>query len=355
MRNDHLSILYVAYPLLSISDQSAGGAEQVLLTLEADMLRLGHRTAVAAANGSQVSGRLLGTGRPAHRPDQYEERVREHSERIQTYLQDHPREFDIIHDHSGYFWSTGQTSSARLLATLHLPRPFYPEQSFRQCSPEVQFNCVSESQARTFEDLLGPVPVVPNGISVNAFEFSMQKKNYLLWLGRICEEKAPHLAIEVARGAGLPLILAGQVYPFSYHRAYFRREIAPFLQNPEAQVRFVDSPSFEKKVELLRDAKALLLTSSAEETSSLVALEAMASGTPVLAFRRGGVPEVVTDGKTGFLVDSSEEMSSAISRLDAISPTVCRNSVEEGFSSARMALDYENLYERILAQRPQAA
>src|SRR5262249_33072329 len=137
----------------------------------------------------------------------------------------------------------------------------------------------------------------------------------LLWLGRICEEKAPHLAIEIAERAGLPLTLAGKVYPFSYHQQYFDREIAPRLQ-PASPVTFVPSPPQDVKLRLLRTARAVLLTSQVEETSSLVAMEAAASGTPVIAFARGALPEIVRDGKTGLLVSDVEEGVQALRRLD---------------------------------------
>src|SRR5207248_2725323 len=144
----------------------------------------------------------------------------------------------------------------------------------------------------------------------------------LLWLGRICEEKAPHLALEIAGRAGLPIIIAGQVYPFSYHQQYFDREVAPRLrQVPNAT--FISVPSFTVKCELLRHAKALLITSLAEETSSLVAMEAAASGTPVIAFRRGALPEIVMDQVTGFVADDVPGAVDAGRRLDAISNAAC--------------------------------
>ena len=128
----------------------------------------------------------------------------------------------------------------------------------------------------------------------------------LLWLGRICQEKAPHLALEIARTTGSAITLAGQVYPFSYHQQYFEREVLPILREcPTA--RWIDSPSFEEKRRLLQSAEALLITSQVDETSSLVAMEAAACGTPVIAFDRGALAEVVEHGKTGFVVSDIAE------------------------------------------------
>ncbi len=341
-----LSILYISYPLLAISDESAGGAEQILLTLEREMARAGHRTAVAACNGSRVSGRLLATGEGAIAPDRYEQREREHVESVLEYVGDHPDDVDLIHDESGSFFRHADRCPVPVIATLHLPRSVYREEWLRRSSQNLVFNCVSQSQARTFADLPNRIDVVQNGIAIERFTFSWKKEKYLLWMGRICEEKAPHLAIAAAKRAGAPLILAGQVYPFSYHQRYFDRKIRPCLG---AGVEFLGSPSFEQKVDLLRNARALLLTSTAKETSSLVAMEAMACGTPVVAMRHGAFPEIVAHRQTGFIVDNLREMASAVANVSTIPSAACRRRAEQMFSAQRMANDYAALYQRIIA------
>jgi glycosyltransferase involved in cell wall biosynthesis len=236
-----------------------------------------------------------------------------------------------------------------VLATLHLPRTFYPEQWFLNVPSSLAFNCVSQAQFRTFADQPQVIGVVPNGIALEKFPVTSAKENYVLWLGRICEEKAPHLAIAAAQAAGVPLVLAGQVYPFSYHQQYFKREIESHITDATgASVQFVDSPSLATKLVLLSRARAVILTSTAEETSSLVAMEAMACGTPVIAFRRGAFPEIVSDGETGFVVDSVEQMTAAILRSHEISARGCRKRVESRFAAPRMAHEYLQLYRQIL-------
>jgi len=382
-----LSILYVAYPLLKVSDESAGGAEQMLLTLEREMAAAGHRTTVAACDGSRVCGRLLATGAAATAPDHYARREQEQSARILQFLRDHPGEFDLIHDKSGSFFRHAGECPAPVLATLHLPRAFYPEEFFSDFPRNLWFNCVSHSQARTFADLPNMIGVVQNGIAVERYLLlpgaysksfrsgstplpqrlkpglcaardgaaeaaPLHQGDYLLWLGRICEEKAPHLAIAVAQQAGVPLVITGQVYPFRYHQAYFEREIRPWISGG---VRFVESPSFADKVKLLREARAVLLTSTAEETSSLVAMEAMACGTPVIAVRCGAFAEIVADGETGFIVETVEEMALALEDVERISPKACRTRVEQQFSAGRMAQEYEGLYRRVLTAAKELA
>jgi glycosyltransferase involved in cell wall biosynthesis len=344
-------ILYIAYPLLSVSEESAGGAEQVLWTLEREMAQRGVQTAVAASAGSRISGELLPTGVPCGQLDDFERRNREHQEKILGFLRRRERSFDLVHDMSGSFWVRGAEVDLPVLATLHLPRSFYPSQSFQSVAPNVSFNCVSNSQASSFTDLENTLGVVPNGIALDRFnpqDDEQHPKQGLLWLGRICEEKAPHLALEIAARAGLPITLAGQVYPFSYHQQYFEREVAPRLRKtPNAKM--VNSPSFEQKRRLLRDAEAVLITSQAAETSSLVGMEAAAAGTPVIAFRRGALPEVVQDQTTGFLVGDVEEAIQACGRLTSIDRNVCGLHARKNFGSENMADGYARFYAQVLS------
>jgi glycosyltransferase involved in cell wall biosynthesis len=342
-----LSILYVSYPLLTVSEESAGGAEQMLLTLECQMAARGHRTTVAASDGSRVCGSVLATGERATEHDVFAERERKHTEQILWYLDEHHDEFDLIHDESGSFFRHAARCAVPVLATLHLPHSFYPDFWFRDTPANLSFNCVSRAQAHGFSGLPNLLGVIPNGIALERFSFSARKSDYLLWVGRICEEKAPHLAILAAQKSGLPLVIAGQVYPFSDHQRYFERKIEPQLRDG---IRFVDSPCFEEKVGLLRDTRALLLTSTVDETSSLVAMEAMACGSPVVAARRGAFPEIVADGGTGFVVDDVDRMAQAVARVGEINPMTCRRRAEKFFSATRMASEYERLYRRLLGE-----
>jgi glycosyltransferase involved in cell wall biosynthesis len=355
MRNCRLRILYVAYSMLPVTRTSCGGAEQVLWHLEAEMARRGHDTVVAACDGSQISGTLFATGASPRQPDRFEQRDAEHAAQILALLERSQRSdapFDLVHDQSGSFWRHAPAVNSPVLATLHLPRSFYSEEPFALGAENVFFNCVSDSQRREFSASPRMLGVVRNGIRLQEFlPPSTLRGDYLLWIGRICEEKGAHIAIEVARRARHRLVIAGDVYPFSYHQAYFDREIRPHLEARSATVSYVRKPDMSRKIELFRRAKALLLPSLVNETSSLVAMEAMACGTPVLAFRRGALPEVVADGATGFLVNTPEEMTAALQLINEIDPRVCRAHVGNNFAAARMAADYERLY-RALTSAP---
>jgi glycosyltransferase involved in cell wall biosynthesis len=200
-----------------------------------------------------------------------------------------------------------------------------------------------------FRELPQVLGVVRNGVPLERFPFTIEKEPYLVCLGRICEEKGVHLALDAAERAGVRLIVVGPGYLYARDQEYFDREIAPRLaRNPRSL--FVPSPTFKQKVELLRYAQGLLMPSQMEETSSLVCIEAMACGTPSIAFRKGALPEVIVHGETGFIVDSVKEMSDAIHKLAKITPHACRTHVEMNHSAAHMASDYEVLYDSITAR-----
>jgi glycosyltransferase involved in cell wall biosynthesis len=343
-------VLYVAYSMATVSDESCGGAEQMLFVLEGEMHRRGHRTTVAACAGSRIAGELVETGSPAIQFEQLPTRDAEHHEAVLALIRERQKpagDLDLVHDESGRFSARAEEANLPVLVTLNLPRSYYPQELFEDLPENVFFNCVSRTQLRGFFDIPNVLGFVPNGVAVERFSFTSTKSDYLVWLGRICEEKAPHLAMDAAQRAGLPLVLMGPRYLYHRDQVYFDSEVAPRLDdNPN--FRLIGSPSFGEKAEVLRQARALLMPTLAEETSSLVCLEAMACGTPAIAFRCGALPEIVRHNCTGLIVDSVEEMAEAIASINGIAPDACRTHVEENHSAARMANEYEQLYERLI-------
>ena len=347
-----LRILYVAYPLLPVSRDSCGGAEQILCALERLMHQQGHVTTVAACGSSQVAGELLATGSAPAEADQLGQREREHRAAIIATIRERERQgeaFDLIHDHSGSFWQCASQFDLPLLVTLHLPRQLYHPGAFSGPAPNVFFNCVSGCQYQQFTDLQNFASVVENGVDLEQFRpHNGEREPYLLWMGRICEEKGPHLALDVAEATQLPVILAGEVYPFSYHQQYYQREIVPRLKALGSRAKHIVTPTFSQKLKLLQRARAVLIPSTVEETSSLVAMEAMACGTPVIAFHRGALAQIVVDGVTGFLVESAAQMAESVKEAAQIDANTCRRYAEQFYSEERMAGEYERLYEKVL-------
>lgn len=336
-----LTVLSVAFPFAPVGPDAVGGAEQVLTAIDEGLVARGHRSLVVAAAGSQTKGELVAT--PAFAPPGDDERAwaraaREVRRTIEAVL---ARErVDLIHLHAYGFERLLPAAGPPVLVTLHMPLDWYPPGALRPDRPGIAFNCVSRSQRRVMP-ALSEVPVIPNGIAVERFLYRRRKHGFALALGRICPEKGFHLAMDAADRAGLPLLLGGQVFGYAAHERYFREHVVPRLRG---RARFLGPASFPRKRRLLAGARCLLLPSLAPETSSLVAMESLASGTPVVAFRAGALPEIVESGRTGFLVDSVDEMVHAIREVGALSPEDCRRRAEERFSIAETIEAYLALY-----------
>jgi glycosyltransferase involved in cell wall biosynthesis len=182
---------------------------------------------------------------------------------------------------------------------------------------------------------------VYNGIDLSLYPLQQSRGDALVFLGRIHPDKGVHLAIEVALGSGLPLLIAGIIQD----ETYFREQVEPHLD--EGQIRYVGSVDVTGKNELFGRARALLHLNAIPERFGLVLAEAGAAGVPVIAMNRGSCGEVIEDGRTGFLVDSVTEAVQALQRLGEIDPTTCRARVREHFSVESMVEAYERVYHRI--------
>jgi len=191
------------------------------------------------------------------------------------------------------------------------------------------------------------LPPIENGVPVERLGSRVRKRGFALCLGRVCPEKGFHIALDAAARARVPLLIAGEVYPYEAHQRYFRDEFLPRLSGSKS--RFLGAAGFERKRRLLAAARCLLAPSQVPETSSLAAMEALACGTPVIAYPAGALREIVEHGRTGFLVSSEAEMAEAIEAAGALDPAACRRAACERFPATRTIREYLELYERLAA------
>ena len=270
-----LTILNVAFPLLTVGPDSGGGAEQILHLIDKGLVQAGMRSIVVGARGSEVGGRLIpmpvAFGEITDLVRKEAERA--HALAIKAVLA--TEKVDLVHYHGLDFLEYQATNlGAPRLATLHLPVEWYPSSIFSQ--PGLTLNCVSHTQAASTLKWRA-LAVVPNGIAVHEFKVAHTKQDYLLWLGRICPEKGVHVALRVAHDLDLALFVAGPVHAFAAHEVYFEKQVRPLLDDKR---RYLGPVGLSRKAELLANARCLLIPSSVAETSSLVAMEAISSGTP---------------------------------------------------------------------------
>jgi glycosyltransferase involved in cell wall biosynthesis len=344
-----LTVLSVAYPLAPVGPDAVGGAEQMLWRLDEALVRGGHRSIVVACEGSRAAGTLVPVSLPhgilgeAARAETYAAVRRA----VAHILNRWP--VDVVHMHGIDFHAYLPPPVAPVLATLHLPPSWYPASVFEADRPGLWLNCVSRSQHQACPPCSRLLPPIENGVPVDELHARHAKRRFALVLGRICPEKGIHLAIEAARLAQIPLLIGGEVFSYEAHQRYFDAEIAPRL---DAQRRFIGPVGFRRKRRLLTAARCLLVPSLAEETSSLVAREAAACGTAVIAFPKGALAETVEHGRTGFLVAGVEAMADAIAKAGAIDPDRCRESARERFSLVRMTTHYLSVYRRLAGARP---
>jgi glycosyltransferase involved in cell wall biosynthesis len=341
-----LTVLSIGYSLAPVGPDAAGGAEQILSALDHALAAAGHRSIVVAPTGSAAAGTLLPTMPvPAHITEADRRRAGAvHRQAVESALARWP--VDLIHSHAVDFADHLPAPGVPTLVTLHLPAEFYSPGSAPTERPRTFFNCVSAAQRRRFPDFPGMLPPIENGVPVARLQARHARRGFALALGRICPEKGFHHALDAARLAEAPLLLAGQTFPYAAHERYFAGEIAPRLGG---RARFLGPIGFARKRRLLTAAQCLLVPSLAPETSSLVAMEAIACGTPVIAFPAGALRDIVEPGMTGFLVEDVQQMAVAIRAADGLDRERCRAIARRRFALEHMVERYFALYRRLAA------
>jgi glycosyltransferase involved in cell wall biosynthesis len=338
-----LTILSVAFPMMPVGPHASGGSEQILFLVEKGIVELGNRSVVISARGSHVSGELIETDTwDGKISPEMEERARaDHLAKIQQALADFP--IDLIHFHGLDFYRYLPQREIPMLATLHLPIPFYPSRVFER--PAVSMNFVSESQAQSYA--FGHAwPVIRNGIDISAYTEADDVDDYALVVARICPEKGIHYALEAAHRCGVRLLIAGPVHPYPAHLEYFESQVRPMLDEKRV---YLGAANLEMKQRLLRKARCLIVPSTVAETSSLVSMEALASGTPVIAFQSGALPEIIRHGVTGFIVGSAQGIENALAHIHEIDRSACRREAEQCFSAKTMVKNYVEHYRTLMS------
>lgn len=316
-----------------------GPWEWVVSLLTEGLISKGVDVTLFATGDSQTAGKLHWIcPRPYSEDQNLDPKVWEALHISETF--EHAREFDLIHNHFDFLPLTySGLVSTPVLTTIHgfsSPKilPVY-----RQYNHRVHYVAISEADRRPE---LEYVATIHHGLPLNDYRFHEGPGEYLLFLGRIHRDKGTSEAIQVARHVGLPLIIAGIVQD----EEYFRTNVAP--QIDDKTVRYLGPVGPKQKIELLGKARALLHLINFDEPFGLTVIEAFACGTPVIATRRGAMPELIRDGETGFLVDSLEEAQDTLQRIDVIDRKRCRTWVEEHFTQERMVEEYLQVYEEIL-------
>jgi len=346
---DAIRIALLAPPWIPVPPPGYGGIESVVADLADGLVERGHDVTLLAAPGSHSSAHVV-TLLESTYPDEIDHAAYEadHVARAFEAIDDAGRAgrpFDVVHDHSS---STAFAMADRLdvplLHTLHGPFTHDRWAFYAHHAHKAWVSALSAAQLAQGPPGLRSVGVIPNPIDVAAWPFEPCKRGYLLWVGRMTPEKGPHRAIRVARGAQMPLALAGPVQPGQ--EAFFAAEVAPHVDGDA--VRYLEEIGGPEKQRMFAEAACFLMPIRWAEPFGMVMIEAMVCGTPVVAFPEGAAQEVVEDGRTGFLVEDEDAMVAALDRLGEIDPACCRAAVEERYDIDVVAGAYEGAYRQIV-------
>ncbi len=327
----------------SVPPKFYGGTERIVSFLTEELVRQGHEVTLFASGDAITQARLCAITPRALRLDtHYVDRIAPHIVLVERVFQA-AAQFDVLHFHIDYLhFPLLRRQTAPALTTLHgrldLPELHLLYQEFH----EVQVVSISNAQRRPLAWLrwLG---TVYHGIPADAHAFRASSEPYLAFVSRFSPEKGADRAIRIARRAGMPLKLAGKVD--AADRDYFEAVVRPLLGEPG--VEYLGEINEAEKDVLLGQATALLFPITWPEPFGLVMIEALACGTPVIAYRYGAVPEVIEEGVTGFVVQDMDEAVRAVERLPTLSRHQCRAVFEARFTVQRMVQDYVRLYDRL--------
>ncbi len=351
-----MRIAQVAPLYESVPPQLYGGTERVVYQLTEELVRQGHEVTLFAAGDSRTSAELVAMCPRALRLDPgCVDHLAHHLVMFDT-VAERAEEFDIIHYHVDYLhFPVSRRSTVPHVTTLH-GRLDLPELPFvYEHFSEMPVVSISEAQRKPLP-MANWVATIHHGLPCSQFQFHAKPGDYFAFLGRISPEKRVDRAIEIAKRVGIPLRVAAKVDKADAE--YFKQQIEPLFDDP--LVEFLGEIGERDKSEFLGNARALLFPIDWPEPFGLVMIEAMATGTPVVAFRGGSVDEVIDDGVTGFIVDDLDRAVAAAERITELDRARCRATFERRFSSSTMGNRYAALYQKMINptihphQRPSA-
>jgi glycosyltransferase involved in cell wall biosynthesis len=342
-----LRVAMLAPPWISVPPPGYGGVESVVGVLTDALVRRGHAVTLFCAPGSRSSARVVSLLEESH-PEEIERSLYEVDHVARAFeeidLAAYEEPFDVVHDHCGFTaLAMADRLDTPLVHTLHGQFTAGTAAFYARHGHKAALVGISRAQLASAPAGMEPVGAIPNPIDVRAWPLREHKDDYLLWIGRMTAEKGPHRAIAAARAADVPLVLAGVIQPGQ--QAFFDREVAPHIDGE--RVRFIGEIGGTVKLAAFAGARALLMPIRWEEPFGMVMVEALACGTPVIAFPEGAACELVCDGQTGFLVDDEQAMGAAVGRLPRIAPRDCRAWVAEHCDVDVVAAAYERTYRSV--------
>ena len=347
-----LRIAMLAPPWIEVPPAGYGGIEQVVDLLCRELMHRGHAVTLFAAPGSSSSA----TVRPMldrPQPDAIGEALYEADHVALAFTEVDlaavaGAPFDVVHDHSGFTaLAMADRIATPLLHTLHGPFTDATARFYARHGHKAAIVAISQAQLAKAPSSLAVSAVIPNPIDVGIWPLRRHKDDYLLWIGRMTAEKGPHRAIDAARRAGRRLVLAGPIQPGQ--EEFFETEVRPRLDGE--RVLFIGEVGGVGKQELFAGAAALLMPIRWPEPFGMVMIEALACGTPVIAFPEGAASEIVVDGENGFLVEDEVEMADAIAELGELNSIRCRASASR-YAADGIAAQYEAVYRDLVSQVP---
>jgi glycosyltransferase involved in cell wall biosynthesis len=346
-----LRVAMLAPPWISVPPPGYGGVESVVGVLTDALVRRGHAVTLFCAPGSRSSARVVSLLEESH-PEEIERSLYEVDHVARAFeeidLAAYEEPFDVVHDHCGFTaLAMADRLDTPLVHTLHGQFTASTTAFYSRHGHKAALVGISRAQLASAPVGMEPVGAIPNPIDARAWPLREHKDDYLLWIGRMTAEKGPHRAIAAARAAGVPLVLAGVIQPGQ--QAFFDREVAPHIDGE--RVRFIGEVGGSVKLAAFAGARALLMPIRWEEPFGMVMVEALACGTPVIAFPEGAARELVCDGQTGFLVEGEQAMGAAVGRLSHIAPRDCRAWVAEHCDVDVVAAAYERTYRSVAHAR----